>query len=162
MHKRRRQMSLTPELVAICERPEPDPGPNPDFTPVGSAELDILSERLLEQLGDQPLWLFTYGSLIWNPNFAFAEQRRGTIHGWHRSFCLELTRWRGSPKQPGLMMALEGGGSCDGVVFRLPDGEHRQHIRNLVGREITTREDLVMVRWATVRTDTGPVRALVF
>ncbi len=162
MHKRRRQMSLTPELVAICERPEPDPGPNPNFTPVGSAELDILSERLLEQLGDQPLWLFAYGSLIWNPNFAFVEQRRGTIHGWHRSFCLELTRWRGSPQQPGLMMALESGGSCDGVTFRLPDGEHREHIRNLVGREITTREDLVMVRWATVRTDTGPVRALVF
>jgi len=162
MPVRRRPMSLTPDLVALCERPEPDPGPNPNFTPIEPAELDILSERLLEQLGDRALWLFAYGSLIWKPNFVFVEQRRGTIHGWHRSFCLELTRWRGSPQQPGLMMALEQGGSCDGVTFRLPDGEHREHIRNLVGREITTREDLAMVRWVTVRTETGPMRALVF
>jgi cation transport protein ChaC len=60
------------------------------------------------------------------------------------------------------MMALERGGSCDGVAYRLPDGEQREHIRNLVGREITMREDLGMVRWVTVRTDTGPLRALVF
>ncbi len=59
-------------------------------------------------------------------------------------------------------MALERGGSCDGVAFRLPDKEQREHIRNLVGREITMREDLAMVRWVTVRTDTGPLRALVF
>ena len=58
MPKRRRQMSLTPELVALCERPESDPGPNPNFTPVGPAELDVLRERLLGQLGDQALWLF--------------------------------------------------------------------------------------------------------
>jgi len=115
----------------------------------------------LEDLAGGDLWLFAYGSLIWKPNFSFVEDRRGTVHGWHRSFCLEQTRWRGTPEQPGLMMALEGGGSCASVVFRLPDGDHRQSIRNLVGREITTQEDLGMVRWVTVRTDTGPVRALV-
>jgi len=155
-------MSLTPELVARCERSEPDPGPNPGFTAIEPKELDTLTTRLLDDLADEDLWLFTYGSLIWKPNFSFAELRRGTIHGWHRSFCLEQTRWRGTPHQPGLMMALERGGSCSGVAFRLPDGEKREHIRNLVGREITMREDLGMVRWVTVRTDTGPVRALVF
>ncbi len=159
---RRRHMSLTPELVALCERPESDPGPDPRFTPIGPAELDVLSERLLEQLGGQALWLFAYGSLIWKPNFTFVEQRRGTIHGWHRSFCLELTRWRGTPQQPGLMMALAKGGCCDGLAFRLPDGEYREGIRRLVGREITECEDVEMVRWVTVRTQHGPLRALVF
>ena len=75
---------------------------------------------------------------------------------------MEQKRWRGSPQQPGLMMALEKEGCCTGVVFRLPDGERREHIRKLVGREISMREDLGMVRWVTVRTDDGPVRALVF
>jgi len=162
MVERKRCMSLTPELVARCERPEPDPGPNPGFTAIKPEELDELTTQLLEDLAGEDLWLFAYGSLIWKPNFSFAEHRHGTIHGWHRAFCLELTRWRGSPQQPGLMMALERGGSCGGVAYRLPDGEHRQHIRNLVGREITVQEDMTMVRWVTVQTDTGPVRALVF
>jgi cation transport protein ChaC len=155
-------MSLTPDLVARCERPEPDPGPNPGFTAIEPEELVTLTARLLEDLAGEDLWLFTYGSLIWQPNFSFAEHRPGTIHGWHRAFCIEQKRWRGSPQQPGLMMALERGGSCDGVAYRLPNGEQREHIRNLVGREITMREDLGMVRWVTVRTDTGPLRALVF
>ncbi len=162
MVKRKRYMSLTPELVARCQRPEPDPGPNPGFTAIEPEELHTLTTRLLEDLAGEDLWLFTYGSLIWQPSFSFAEHRPGTIHGWHRAFCIEQKRWRGSPQQPGLMMALERGGSCDGVAYRLPDGEQREHIRNLVGREITMREDLGMVCWVTVRTDTGPLRALVF
>ncbi len=159
---RRRHMSLTPELVALCERPESRPPPDSRFTPIGPAELDVLSERLLEQLGDQALWLFAYGSLIWKPDFTFVEQRRGTVHGWHRSFCLEVTSWRGTPQQPGIMMALAKGGCCDGLAFRLPDGEHREDIRRLVGREITEGEEVSMVRWVTVRTEAGPIRALAF
>lgn len=155
-------MSLTPELVARCERPEPDPGPNPRFTPITLEELDDLTTRLQGELSGEDLWVFAYGSLIWRPEFSFVEHRRGVIHGWHRAFCLEITRWRGTPQQPGLMMALEKGGSCTGVAFRLPEGEHREHIRNLVGREITAQVDLGMVRWVVVRTDSGPVRALVF
>ena len=162
MVMRKRRMSLTPELVAKCERPVPDPGPNTGFTVIKHQELDALTMHLLEELEGGDLWLFAYGSLIWKPNFSFSEHRHGTIHGWHRSFCLEQRRWRGTPRQPGLMMALERGGSCSGMAYQLPDGEHREHIRNLVGREITTREDLGMVRWVTVRTDTGPLRALVF
>jgi cation transport protein ChaC len=162
MIKRKRRMSLTPKLVARCERPEPDPGPNPGFTPIKPEELDNLTTQLVKELADRDLWLFAYGSLIWKLNFSFVEHRRGTVHGWHRAFCMEQKRWRGSPQQPGLMMALEKGGCCTGVVFRLPDGEHREHIRQLVDREISMQEDLGMVRWATVRADSGPVRALVF
>ena len=136
----RSKMALTAELVKLCERPEPDPGPNPDFTPIEPAELDALIEKLLNELGSNKLWLFAYGSLIWKPNFSFVAQRRGTIHGWHRSFCLELTRWRGTPQLPGLMLALDHGGRCDGVVYQLPDGEHREHIRRLIGREISAKK----------------------
>jgi glutathione-specific gamma-glutamylcyclotransferase len=158
----RSKMALTAELVMRCERTEPDLGADPNVTPIEPAELDALTDKFLNELEGGKLWLFAYGSLIWKPNFSFVEQRRGTIHGWHRSFCLELTRWRGTPQLPGLMLALDHGGRCDGVAYQLPDGEHREHIRRLVGREITARDDLEMVRWVTVHTASGPVSALVF
>jgi cation transport protein ChaC len=157
-----RKMSLTPELVATCERKVADSPTNTRFTSIKSVELDRLTNDLQKGIDDQGLWLFAYGSLIWSPNFDYVDPRRGTIYGWHRAFCLELTRWRGTPEQPGLMMALERGGCCTGVVYRLPEGKHGGHIRRLVEREITVREDLGMVRWSIVHTDTGPIRALVF
>src|SRR5215207_10835356 len=158
----RPKMALTEDLVKLCERHEPDAGPRPGFIPIQPAELDALTEKFLNELGSEKLWLFAYGSLIWKPNFSFVDQRRGFIHGWHRSFCLELTRWRGTPKLPGLMLALDRGGSCDGVVFQLPEGGYREHIRGLISREIGAREDQGMVRWVNVHTKTRPIRALVF
>lgn len=155
-------MALTAELVKLCERSELDPGPDPNFTAAEPADHDALTEKLLAELGDKELWLFAYGSLIWRPDFTFVAQRRGTIYGWHRSFCIELKRWRGTPQLPGLMMALDRGGRCDGVAYQLPEGEHRQHIRRLVGREITTKENLKMVRWVKVHTASGNLTALVF
>jgi cation transport protein ChaC len=78
------------------------------------------------------------------------------------SFCIELTNWRGSPSLPGLMLALERGGQCEGVAYRLSGGIHREQIGKLIAWEITTVEDISMVRWSTVWTYKGPVRALVF
>lgn len=155
-------MSLTPELVALCERTETDPGPHPDYTPLEEADYDRLADRLFGELGDEELWAFAYGSLIWNPTFDFVEKCRGTLHGWHRSFCLELTRWRGMPHQPGLMLALDSGGRCDGIAYRLSHEERRDHIRRLVYRELSSHENTHMVRWVRVRTAGGPVRALGF
>lgn len=56
---------------------------------------------------DAPVWLFAYGSLIWNPAFLFAEQQRATLQGWRRSFCMRLLAGRGSPAHPGRMLALD-------------------------------------------------------
>lgn len=156
------KMTLTADLVELCERSEPDPGPDPNFTTAEPADHEALTEKLLMELGKAELWLFAYGSLIWRPNFSFIAQRRGTIYGWHRSFCIKLRRWRGTPQMPGLMLALDRGGRCDGVVYQLPKGEYREHLRRLVGREIVTKESLEMVRWAKVHTASGPLTALVF
>ena len=65
------------------------------------------------------MWLFGYGSLIWNPAFAFAEQVPAFVRGWHRRFCLWMPMGRGTPEQPGLMLALDRGGGCRGVAFRV-------------------------------------------
>ena len=157
-----RPMALTPELVARCFRTEPDPGPNTEFTPVTQAEQAALADRLLAARPMDPVWVFAYGSLIWSPGFEIAEHRRGIAHGWHRSFCLELTRWRGTPELPGLMMALARGGRCTGLLLRLPSAERQDIVHRLVRREITMREDLGMARWIRVATVDGPVQALVF
>jgi glutathione-specific gamma-glutamylcyclotransferase len=158
----RRTMALTEHLVELTKRHEPDHGPDARFTPVSKLQMDELAERLMRELGSDDLWLFAYGSLIWKPVFSFSERLRATAHGWHRSFCIELTNWRGSPSLPGLMLALERGGQCEGVAYRLSGGIHYEQIDKLIAREITTVEDMSMVRWSTIWTSNGPVRALMF
>jgi cation transport protein ChaC len=155
-------MSLTPELVDRCFRVEPDPGPNSEFTAVSEEDRIALSDRLLSERPDTAIWVFGYGSLIWRPDFDVAEHRHGTALGWHRAFCIEQTRWRGTPELPGLMLALARGGSCHGVLLRIPENVETETVRTLVRREITVREDLGRARWISARTAEGPVWALVF
>src|SRR5688572_614729 len=118
-------MDLTAELVARCERHEPDPGPEAGYRHYGDADYEAVADRLLEQALAGPLWVFAYGSLIWKPAIETTDHRRATAPGWHRSFCLKLTRWRGSPAQPGLMMGLRRGGRCNGVIHRIADENRR-------------------------------------
>jgi cation transport protein ChaC len=155
-------MALTAELVARCARIEPDPGPEPGYRTFSDEEYDAAAAALLQQKPPGPLWIFAYGSLIWKPAFVAVEHWRASAFGWHRAFCLELTRWRGSPQQPGLMMGLERGGRCDGVLYRLPDGDHAEQLGRLLRREIGGHEEMRTVRWITVKTQTGKRRALTF
>jgi glutathione-specific gamma-glutamylcyclotransferase len=155
-------MALTPELVARVERIERDTSPEPGFTRLNDEDYDGIAEELLTQYSPTTFWLFAYGSLIWKPEFTSLEHRRGIAYGWHRSFCLELKSWRGTPEVPGLMLALDRGGCCEGVVYRLPDNDHHDQLRRLVRREIGYREDVAATRWIKARTDAGTVRALAF
>ncbi|RRI07031.1 gamma-glutamylcyclotransferase [Mesorhizobium tamadayense] len=157
-----RRMSLSPELVALCHREEVDPGPSGDWTQLNDDDFRSLASRLSCEADEGPLWVFAYGSLIWKPAFDSVEQRRAAAHGWHRSFCLDINRWRGSREQPGLMMALERGGRCDGVIYRLPEGEKTAQIERLLRREIDDHESIRSVRWVPVRTAQGSLRALGF
>jgi cation transport protein ChaC len=75
---------------------------------------------------------------------------------------MKLTRWRGTPEQPGLMLALERGGSCDGILYRLPDDALVEEVTRLLQRETDGHEDLAYVRWINVRSGTERRRALVF
>jgi cation transport protein ChaC len=68
---------------------------------------------------DGDLWVFAYGSLMWNPAIAFVEARTAALPGWERSFCIDLRGGRGSPTTPGLMCALVPSGSCHGVALRI-------------------------------------------
>lgn len=156
------KMDLTDELVSLSLRSEIDPGPDPLRIPITESELETLAERLCQESEGGPLWVFAYGSLIWKPDFEAVEARVGAAKGWHRSFCLQMTRWRGSQTQPGLMLALKRGGHCKAVVFRIDDDDRLAQIRRMLRREIGTLEDSATIRWIWVETQQGPVRALVF
>ncbi len=155
-------MLLTPELVALSIRPEPDLGTEPSLTVHTEEEYDALGREYDEACGDGPFWVFAYGSLIWRPEFESVEHRRATAFGWHRTFCLRMTRFRATPEQPGLMLALGRGGRCDGIIYRLPEEDREKHVRSVFVREARFRESLRAVRWITVQTETGKTRALVF
>ena len=65
------------------------------------------------------IWVFGYGSLIFNPVMDFVDRASGRVFGYHRRFCLRTRLGRGTPDCPGLVLALDRGGSCTGVAFRL-------------------------------------------
>ncbi|WP_183699858.1 gamma-glutamylcyclotransferase [Rhizobium sp. BK049] len=157
-----RGMALTDALVSLSLRPEADSGPEQNRTPLTEAELETLAMRLLLESGAGPLWVFAYGSLIWKPDFDAIEWQQGAARGWHRSFCLKMTRWRGTQSQPGLMMALDRGGLCNGILFRLANEDRLGQLRRLIRREVGSIEDAATVRWIPVATADGLVRALVF
>ena len=85
-----------------------------------------------------PLWVFGYGSLIWNPEFPVAERQIARLHGWHRSFCMHSIHHRGTEDAPGLVLALDqaAGAVCDGVAFRVQPGAEGATIAALREREL--------------------------
>jgi glutathione-specific gamma-glutamylcyclotransferase len=155
-------MSLTAELVAHCERHESDPGPDAGYIHFVDADYEAVADSLLAEAPPGPLWIFAYGSLIWKPAIETIEHLRASAPGWHRAFCLKLTRWRGSPTQPGLMMGLRRGGRCNGMIHRIVDERRRALLVRLLRREVGCHEDMTGVRWLTVDTKHGKVRALAF
>jgi cation transport protein ChaC len=88
--------------------------------------------------GNGDVWLFAYGSLIWNPMVNFIAKRVATVPGYHRRFCLWTHLYRGSPEQPGLVLGLVPGGSCRGVVYRIAAAEARAELELLWRREMIT------------------------
>jgi cation transport protein ChaC len=82
------------------------------------------------------LWVFGYGSLMWQPGFRYVDARRARLEGYHRSFCIYSLHYRGTQQRPGLVLGLARGGTCEGVAFRVADEDAAQVRAYLHAREL--------------------------
>jgi cation transport protein ChaC len=158
------RLSLTAEHVAHVHRTVEDQGIAPGSQLNSDADYAQWVERILAShpARDQPTRLFAYGSLIWKPEIAHTGEQLATARGWHRAFCFRMTRFRGTPEQPGLMMALERGGQCRGIAFELPAENLEDQLDRLFRREFTYKPVNSMPRWINVATADGTLPALTF
>jgi len=134
-------------------------GPDPNLM-----SADERAAQVRDMLARAPspgrVWVFAFGSLIWNPAFHFAERRTARIHGFHRQFCLWARGGRGSPERPGLMLSLESGGSCTGVAYRIAPGAESIELDVLWRREMVARAYRPV--WTTALTSQGAEPVIAF
>jgi cation transport protein ChaC len=121
---------------------------------------ESLARTLAAHGNDGPVWVFGYGSLIWNPTFHFSERRVGRLRGYHRGFYLWSKINRGSPQVPGLVLGLDRGGSCGGIAYRLDAETLHQELGLLWRREMLL--GTYRPRWVTIETQTEALRAITF
>ena len=126
----------------------------------GEALERSLREMLAVHAQGNELWVFGYGSLMWNPEFDFDQKRVATVYGYHRNFCLWSRINRGTPDAPGLVLTLERGGSCRGLAYRLTRGKDREELSRLWRREMTMGS--YHPRWLECRSGGDSFEALAF
>jgi cation transport protein ChaC len=120
---RARQLQYAAESPELRMRTEPEM----------AALLDL---TLASHPPAEDLYVFGYGSLIWNPAFHFEDKTPALLRGYHRRFCLRLLQGRGTRETPGLMLALDHGGACKGVAFRIAAAKAREELHVLWQREM--------------------------
>jgi cation transport protein ChaC len=134
---------------------------NPDLRMRTEAEMAaLLNETLATLPAGEDLYVFGYGSLIWNPAFHYAESVPALLRGWYRRFCLRMYQGRGSREKPGLMLALDRGGACRGVAFRVPAAQAREELHVLWQREMFG--GAYLARWVNLTAAGRKLRAVTF
>ena len=164
MPGRTRTLSLTSDHIARVHRLIDDQGLAPGAELHSDADYEGWVERMIRShpAPTAPTSLFAYGSLIWKPEIEHVGEQLGVARGWHRAFCFRITRFRGTPEQPGLMMALDRGGQCQGVLYELPQRNLEGQFGKLFRREFTYKPANSIPRWIKVETASGVIPALTF
>lgn len=159
------ELRVTPEVMAAWDERARSLGRPADWR-LSDEQLDATHRALLcgaeaEAEEDAALWIFSYGSLMWDPGFHFDEVRRADLPGHQRRFLFRTTLGRGSPETPGLMLSLEPGpGTCSGLAFRIC-AEARQAESICLWRREMIRGSYCPAL-LPVATPQGEVKALVF
>ena len=159
MTSRFRQME---QWIAELDAVEAEAGRDPAAWRWTEAEREACRRDLLRGREGEDLWVFGYGSLIWDPAVKVAEFRRARLEGFRRSFCMRLEGGRGSPECPGLMAALDAdpGHACEGVAMRLPAEIADEETRIMWMREMIT--GAYIPAFLPVQTPQGEVEAICF
>lgn len=131
------------------------------FKTLSASELEQSMWHSLNHWDQQSdLWLFAYGSLIWRPEFDFIEQRPATLHGYHRSLCLWSRINRGTPETPGVVFALDQGGKCEGVAYRVAADQVKAIFPPLWQREMPS--GAYNPEWVECQSSNRSISALAF
>ena len=138
------------------------------FAPPASAAKPVKPTELLASLRSAlapwepgtPFWIFAYGSLMWNPKFTWDARHVATIRGYHRSFRLWSRVNRGTPENPGLVLTLECGGSCRGLVYRIAPDLVQEQMQLIWKREMLYGS--YRPRWLNCVVGGEAIRALCF
>lgn len=112
------------------------------------------------ELPNGELWVFGYGSLMWDPGFPYVSRAPALVHGYHRALCIYSSRWRGTPQRPGLVLGLERGGACRGIAFEVAPADVQLALAALWEREM--RRSVYEPRLLCARLPTRRVKALAF
>ena len=133
-----------------------------DETKVASDDELLASRRgvVPDDFDCSNVWVFGYGSLIFNPVIEHTERVNAKIYGNHRRFCLRTRIGRGSPDCPGLVLALDRGGSCAGVAFKLNPETAIAELDLLWRREMITLA--YNARWVKLHTYEGVKSGIAF
>ncbi|WP_420799662.1 gamma-glutamylcyclotransferase [Noviherbaspirillum saxi] len=126
-----------------------------------AAQLEASLSAVLDRcVPGADIWLFAYGSLMWNPMIVYEESCSAILFGYHRGFYLRSRIHRGTPQNPGLVLALDSGGSCRGICYRIAAARVKDELQLLWRREMLGGS--YKARWLDVHTCRGRVAALAF
>lgn len=137
--------AATPAAMARAAVAATPPRGRTDYVPVAEGE---------------PLWVFGYGSLMWNPGFPYDIAAPALLTGYHRRFCVYSYHYRGTPEQPGLVLGLDRGGSCRGLAFRVAPDDVKPALAYLWDREMISY--VYRPAWLPVRIKGERVQACTF
>lgn len=98
----------------------------------------------------RPLWVFGYGSLMWNPEFPYLRREVARLDGYRRGFTMASIHHRGTEADPGLVLALDAtsGAACEGLAFEVPDAAADETLAALRERELVS--SAYVERWEPV------------
>lgn len=84
------------------------------------------------------MWIFAYGSLIWNPGFQPQSTLSARLNGYKRDLCIKSTIYRGTSERPGLVFGLRKMPSthCFGKLLKINHQEIDKVYDYLTKREL--------------------------
>jgi len=128
---------------------------------MSSQELSAsITEMLKGRNLEEGVWVFGYGSLMWNPDFIVEEKLSGEVKGFHRRLCLKSIVYRGTPDYHGLVFGLDQGATCQGMAFRIAQENLQSELQKVWEREMFA--ETYIPTWVNVETKKKIISAITF